>query len=473
MNADPTSSMMSKDHTPPTLSEGPSLDDLRTLVPYYQSMLVSVMTWIADRYERNPAYPFIDTKVDLMTGEEFPENDSVRDRDTIYAYIQGRGLEALAGHARWLRRTQLPEATHLVPRLERILREVLVSIQRIRASNGGHMAFFMTPRGEPFHLDEHGGRRHLRLDADAPYTLSDLFCSKGMYATATYLGDESARKEAVTYCNNTVQALWNGTLVHDQQPLDPKNPVSPVSGRHSQGPYMLSLGTAALLTECEHGADPLRMGLGLIRHVFERHINLAESHSTFAEGDFWEFIDDDGHPYVKDGAVPSDPGHALEFVGLGLKFVAAAHRHKDDEDSTLQTLDTYARRMPLVLRRNFDNGYQAGAKGICKSYDLVQRRPLNTDMPWWNLPEAMRAAAYCWRLAATANEKAEALRVLARCHNAFAHHYVRPELHCTAYQTRDEDGRPVHVIPATADADPGYHTGLSIIDMLDLIEGAE
>jgi len=36
-----------------------------------------------------------------------------------------------------------------------------------------------------------------------------------------------------------------------------------------------------------------------------------------------------------------------------------------------------------------------------------------------------------------------------------------------AYQTIGADGRPVATIPATPDADPGYHTGLSIIDYLD------
>jgi hypothetical protein len=39
-----------------------------------------------------------------------------------------------------------------------------------------------------------------------------------------------------------------------------------------------------------------------------------------------------------------------------------------------------------------------------------------------------------------------------------------------AYQTRDECGLPVAAIPATADADPGYHTGLSLLDAIDVIE---
>jgi hypothetical protein len=36
-----------------------------------------------------------------------------------------------------------------------------------------------------------------------------------------------------------------------------------------------------------------------------------------------------------------------------------------------------------------------------------------------------------------------------------------------AVQTLDKNGQPVDIIPATPDADPGYHTGLSIIDFLN------
>ncbi|MDD3805951.1 MAG: hypothetical protein PHD91_02545 [bacterium] len=39
-----------------------------------------------------------------------------------------------------------------------------------------------------------------------------------------------------------------------------------------------------------------------------------------------------------------------------------------------------------------------------------------------------------------------------------------------AYQTRDAQGRVVDIASATPDADPCYHTGLSIIDFLRLID---
>ena len=42
-------------------------------------------------------------------------------------------------------------------------------------------------------------------------------------------------------------------MVELSQPLDPKNPVVPIPGRHSHGPYMIQLGAAAAL--CRAAAD--------------------------------------------------------------------------------------------------------------------------------------------------------------------------------------------------------------------------
>jgi len=90
-------------------------------------------------------------------------------------------------------------------------------------------------------------------------------------------------------------------------------------------------------------------------------------------------------------------------------------------------------------------------------------------MPWWNLPETIRAAAYCITYSEDETEKAMCLRVFRDSHNAFLK-FVRPDLHLMAYQTRNASGQPVAVIPATPDADPGYHTGLSLIDTIAVVE---
>ena len=230
---------------------------------------------------------------------------------------------------------------------------------------------------------------------------------------------------------------------------------------------MIQIGAACLLVESGI-AGAVERGLDLIEHELATYANLEGRIPGLLEGDFWENVDDRGEPFVEeDGSIFSDPGHALEFVGLAAKFIAITAGAATGERA--DRLLAASSRLPVILERNFANGYFPGPQGISKGFDLVSRRHVNTDMPWWNLPETIRAAAYCLAAAEEAETEAICLGVLRDAHNAFRE-YVRPDLHLMAYQTRDANGRPVDLIPATADADPGYHTGLSLIDAIAAIE---
>jgi hypothetical protein len=70
---------------------------------------------------------------------------------------------------------------------------------------------------------------------------------QGMFVAAVYLGDDEARAQALAYVQSVSQAIESGQFRSDQEPLDPKNPVRPVAGRHSHGPFMIQLGAAAAL----------------------------------------------------------------------------------------------------------------------------------------------------------------------------------------------------------------------------------
>jgi len=446
------------------LPEDPTFEQLQAVVPDYTAMLLAVMAALADRYERRPDYPFVDTKLDLLTGQDFPEDDPVRGPDTIYGWIQGRGLEALAGHCIWMHRRGV--GTELLPRLQRMMREVLVRLRQMRRRNQGRLSFFMSPEGDPFRLDEDGRKGFFELGAGAPYGFSDLFCAKGMLAAARILGDLEAAAEARAYCHQVDQAIWQGNFASDQQPLDPKNPVRPGPGKYPHGPYMIQIGTAALMAALEADRSSVELGLRLIRHELRHHVNLQHRLPELQEYDFWEAIDGAGRPYRDGDAILCDPGHALECVGLILKFTTIVKRHRLAAESQLQEIAMVEDQMLLLLRHCFALGFQPGPGGICKAFDLVSRTSVNSDMPWWSLPETMRAAALCWQI----SSDPEPLRILSACHNAFTRHFVRPEFHLMAVQTRSAEGQAIPVIPATADADPGYHTGLSIIDMLNVLE---
>ena len=72
-------------------------------------------------------------------------------------------------------------------------------------------------------------------------------------------------------------------------------------------------------------------------------------------------------------------------------------------------------------------------------------------------------------MAQNAEGQAKCLEILALSHNAFVTHYVRPEVHLMAVKLRDARGTPLDLAPAYPDADPGYHTALSLIDALEMM----
>ena len=448
------------------LSDDPGRAELDAIVEDYKATLVEVMKVLVDRYERSPDYPFVDTKLDLITGEDFPVEDPIRGRNAVYGWIQGRALEALAGHCRWMSRNNL--APDHLPRLEQMMAEVLESLRDIRRKNGGHLSFFMMPDGEPFELDSESMPVTIALDENSDFGFSDLFSAKGMYAAAHYLGDATRISEALAYCHDVDRAIWEGHFTSDQISLNPKNPDERRPGYIPHGPFMIHLGTAALMTR-NGEPNSVEFGLRLVRYELANHINIGGRVKELEPNDFWEGIDKQGNPFDDDGVVLSDPGHALECVGLILKFTKAAKSTATDKE--LEEIRTLEQHMPEVLSHMFDVGYHAEPGGICKAFDLVTRKPLNSDVPWWSLPETMRTAAFCMEISETEDAKKAAFEILGKCHNAFTTKFVRPDLHLMAYQTISASGEVIPVIPATADADPGYHTGLSIIDMLEVLGG--
>ena len=451
------------------LPESTTVDDLQAAASDYEAICITTMKAIVERYESTAGYPFVDTKLNLISGRDFADDDPIRGKGAIYGWIQGRGLEALAGHARWLRHQQ--EHAGLIERMETMLREVLDNLRLFRQRNAGHICFFMEPDGTPFTLDAHSRPLPFEADTVHPYGFSDLFSSKGMLAAADYLGDHGARSEALDYVNRVEASMWDRTFTTDQIALDPINRVEYKAGAHAHGHLMIQIGATALLVESGiEGA--IERGLRIIEHELTTYVNLDGRIATLQEGDLWENVDDEGQPYLEeDGSIFSDPGHSLEFVGLAAKFIATAEDTSPSPDHA-QRLAAARQCLPTVLERNFDNGYFPGPHGISKGFDLVSRTHVNTDMPWWNLPETIRAAAYCLSQTESETERAMCLRVFRDAHNALRH-YVRPDLHLMAYQTRDAAGQPVDLIPATADADPGYHTGLCLIDTITVTESVK
>jgi hypothetical protein len=458
------------------LIAAPTLEAVRGAARDYEVMLVSILDAILERYERDPSYHFINTKLSIITGEDFPElADASRDfkgKSAVYGWIQGRGLESLVGHIRWLAKCSAlseRERADRIGRLTAMVADVFDQMEKVRARCGGRVWFVTTPDGQPFDIGPDGRRRPFDLAGQAT-TSGDRFYVKGMIASAALLGRQDKLAQARDYLRQVVADIEEGRSGVDRFSFDPKNKVQSVPGRFGHGNRMIAIGAIALFAELLNEDEWFEIGERFVRHIVDRYINLGQF-SNLQPYDFYETIDAKGNPWVEDGRILSDPGHSLEFIGLAAKFLLLLRDRPEKTPSQRELLERCAEIFPNVLARNFANGFNPKAGGICKAFDLISRKPINSDMPWWSLPETMRAAAELLHLCPDA-VKAPLLKVIADCSNGFVRRFVNRRVHLMAYQTIDKAGKPVDVIPATPDADPGYHTGLSIIDFLRCIATA-
>ena len=136
-----------------TLPDAPTASDLRRLIEPYQAMIVAQFRAILDRTERSEYYPWIDTKINLITGEDLPPAHPLLGRDLVSGWVQGRGLESVAKFAAWLAPFAGDgEVDRLIARARRLAADLLAQLRQARTVNGGHLYFFMTPAGQAFDL---------------------------------------------------------------------------------------------------------------------------------------------------------------------------------------------------------------------------------------------------------------------------------------------------------------------------------
>jgi mannose/cellobiose epimerase-like protein (N-acyl-D-glucosamine 2-epimerase family) len=430
----------------------------------FTSITIEVLDAIIARSEQDPHYPFIDTKLNIITGKNIYPPAPGQDynaKNIIFSWIQGRGMEALAGHAQWLEEN-IPKNQERITKIRAILEKLTAKMEECRAKNNGRMFFIMNENGNFLQVGP-GGQLIPAENIRATANFSDLFYSKGLLAAAAYLGQKNLIAKAEKYFEEVVNDIRAGHFVSDQQSFDPKNKVAFVEGKLLQGPCMICLDGIALAAQICDRPKWLRTAREMIEYIFETHINTGQF-ADFEKYDFWEAVDASGLPWEENGQVLCDPGHALEFVGLSLKCIL--QMRCDSSHETVAFVDKYRQHLPQLFKHCYKLGFASNAGGIIKAFDLRHRVPINTDMPWWSLPETIRAAAEIFEF----TEDAAALDILNRCANTFFDNYLNPAVHSMAYQTRNAAGKVVEVIPATPDADPGYHTGLSLIDAIKIIE---
>ncbi|MBO5924229.1 MAG: AGE family epimerase/isomerase [Lentisphaeria bacterium] len=397
--------------------------------------------------QRSKGKQYLNTKFDVIDGTDYTYIADpalkFRSKSVIYSWIQGRGAESLAGHLR----NGFGEKTAVLE----MLKSVVDSMEKVRKNNNGRMFFMFSEAGKFLNGDL--SVRAQELEGNANY--SDLFYSKGLVAAADALQDKELLEEAIRYFKQTLQAILNLEFVTDQQAFDPKNPVTAVPGKILQGPFMIALGGIAFAAELTRDEEFLDYGKKFIERLLTLHTVYKED-KVF----FFEAVTPENTPYIDNNGQLCDPGHALEFVGLSMKFLLVMEKFNRacDQEFLAKCRKVY----PAFFATHYAIGRQLPAGGIIKSYDLLSKKVINSDMPWWSLPETIRAAALLEKFCNMDNTQ-----IIKECAAAFKDYFVNPEQHYFAYQTCDKNGEPVRVIPAVPDLDPGYHTNLSLLDVLN------
>lgn len=359
---------------------------------------------------------FLNTKQNSLTLRDYGCEDGVRGPDFTYGWIQGRGLEALAGHAEFFER-DLPPLSEKLDIAGRRLYELIAALQK----PDGHAYFCYDRDMQPVYADA-AGRVHAQQKPEPIYSYSDAFVAKGLVAAASrYRLPDLA--DHLAYLDRVVASIEIGRFQMDER--RPLSLDSLAAQADDFGPRMILLGAAGMLKRFGHTAH-LAYADRFISHVVDRHFDAATGLLRNGSGED-----------------SCNIGHGIEFVGFALDYL------DDNVDPAL--IETLER----ILVSSFDKGFVG--PGIAATISLATSEPQSPYCPWWSLPETIRAAA----LTHQRTGSAASLRIWETAHAAFFENYWRgtPPI---AYQTMTKQG-PVDFVPATPDLDPGYHTGLSLL----------
>lgn len=409
--------------------------------------IVSGIRLLLARHRRQPDWPYVDTKFNPNTGRDLSDQSY----KMIYAWFLGRGSEALQGHV-----ARLEQLEGLTPSERKEAAEVftlLVSnmtdaILRMVERNNGRCPFRTNLDLKA--IDEHG----MPTEVDSRISSAgETFCAKGMIAAGT----DSHVRHGMQMLMRTVENIRANRYGVDQFKEQPKD--------LGQGPRMLTLGAVSLLFRRSNDAA-LRAQILDVAEEFLRYV--LDKHFDEQTGVFAEYID--ANTGQRKGYL--DPGHSTEFVGLGLS--AAACLAMDEQALTparRELLNRVYRDMPRILLAAERFGWNRKHPGLFKAVDTQTGEVINDDMPWWNLPETMRGAAWCAKVTTDEKTRDACLALLARSHNAYFSQYPNRSNMLFPYQTiSGTTGQVVDKVPAVPEGDPLYHTNLSLLEMLDVLE---
>jgi len=439
-----------RDYKPLVLPSGVSVDRLKT--DDYERFIHSSTTepgvrLLLARDRLNPDWPYVDTKFNPNTGKDLPP-DSYK---VIYCWFLGRGSEAMAGHLpildslEGLRGDEKDDARRLFARL---LENMTRAIGRVTEANRGRCVFRANRDFKA--IDEKG--RTIAADVNVR-SAGDTFCAKGLVAE----GSPAHVARGVKMLLESAPFIRGGAYGSDQG-VD-------IAGKIGQGAKMLMQAAAELV--CRK-TDDRAMRHGILDRVAEFMQFVLDKHWDSGCGVFAEYLD------AASGRALGylDPGHANEFVGLGLSAVEAMEGEESWLNESRRRLIERARKeMPRILINCTRIGWNSTHHGLHKAVDNASGAVIDDDMPWWNLPETMRAAVRAVAVSQDDGLRRQCLDCFRLCHNAYFEHYLNRDKMLFPFQTRSgATGLVVDKVPAVPEGDPLYHTNLSLLDMLEVLK---
>ena len=408
-----------------------------------------------NRWKNNPDYGWIDMKFDAITGKDYYNDSSFRGRNHIYSWIQGRGLEALVSHIEWYKSFH----GYINPDLDfmkKMAKTVALNLRKAYEQNLGHLYFCMDEKG------------YSSAVKDNRFTMSDLFCSRGLYIYGLKYGNEEEKAFGEKYLNDTISSILNDSFYNDQESFSDSQYIKYQDGRTSYAGQMLALGGVVLQMKYGHTKEAPEIGKKLNDYVFDNHVNLTKTGNLkwkgLSKGLVLEWISSGKPARNSDGTIVLDPGHALEFTGLASQFIYEYKNGYECAKTDAWVNETVAK-MPILQKANFKKGFNG--IGIMKGVNGETGEAISPTTPWWALPETMRAVVLVDAL--VENNDPWMMNTYKKCSLVFDNYYYKASKTGVAVQTVGPNSKPIAVIPATPDLDPGYHTGLSMINVYQVL----
>lgn len=398
---------------------------------------------LLERHRKRPDFSFPDTKFNPNTGDNLPEESY----GVLYPWFFGRGAEACAAHLAILDELSgladiREEARDLLSAFVKASTDaILNTIER----NSGRCPFRVNANFQA--IDSAGNIISVDPSVRSP---ADLFCAKGLLVSKEDEKIMVGKRMFWEFIEIACDSGYRSEYI--DEPLEFLSHV----------PYMLALGAIRYLIvlDDKNANDYANLVASMVTTVLKRHYD-AERCA------FSEYVSKTTYqrqPYL-------NPGHAIEFVGLSLQAIEAIEKTGLQLSTNVKTIFEEAKTvLPIILINSFQSGYNAEHHGIFQAIDVETGAVLDENMPWWNLPETIRAAT---RAAVVTNDmslKRKLLNIIMQCHNDYFTHYINPKLMCFPFRTRSgKTGHVVDIMPAVPEGDPLYHSNLSFIDMRDVL----